>query len=332
MNSFEKFKFSSTVKSDFLSHEPHPNTSVASSNVIDDLLVNPQIIVNEFNPAVFNSFSEEPFEECDESQSRVFPEEMPTSALEQASEPSAHDHVDSLRLLMPPDPYQRARYDGELDEDLRFISTPSNKGIVLEISDIRSRIPDNMAVMLRASRTTTPFGTDETICCHPYPLSTVNKQAIVHHGSLLFPVSDKNIEEQRIIIDDLIMSRLKQSTVTTRKQWPIFTYDQVDCAGYHNINLDKAKSIINTYNLRYSVLHFQIFLVDQNQIAHSTYMSCKTEPIYEYEYKEQNCIPEQYRNKRNKSNTTDTKRKRTGPKQKTIKRLNGLIRTTQGDL
>jgi hypothetical protein len=41
--------------------------------------------------------------------------------------------------------------------------------------------------------------------------------------------------------------------------------------------------IISTYNLRYSVLRFQIFLVDENQIANATDLLCETTPIYEYE-------------------------------------------------
>ncbi len=45
------------------------------------------------------------------------------------------------------------------------------------------------------------------------------------------------------------------------------------------------KDVIGEYNLRYSVLHFQIFCVDQNNNAYPTDMQCQTEPIYEYEGK-----------------------------------------------
>ncbi|UJR18520.1 hypothetical protein I4U23_005426 [Adineta vaga] len=297
MSSSEEFKFSSMVINNDLPSPPplYRENSVATSDFIHDTLLkyninadNDDLLLSQFDSKVFESFSDEPIEGFDQAQANIVTGELP-DLLEQSAS-NAEDQMaesiekaESLRLHTPPDPYQRVRYDGELDEDLRFISTPKNKGIELEISDIRSCIPPNMSVKLRISRTTTAFDPDQTVCCHPYPLYTKNKDAIVHDGSLLFPVSIKNIEEQRIIIDDLIMTRLKQSTLKTKTQWPIFTYDQFNCNGYHLINIDTAKSIISTYNLRWSVLRFQIFFVDENQLAHATHLSCETVPIYEYE-------------------------------------------------
>ena len=55
-----------------------------------------------------------------------------------------------------------------------------------------------MSVMMRVSRTTIPFDPDQTICCHPYSLYTKNEHAISHPGSILFPVTDKNMEERLI--------------------------------------------------------------------------------------------------------------------------------------
>jgi hypothetical protein len=42
---------------------------------------------------------------------------------------------ESLKLITPPDSYQRARYEKELDEDLRYVSTPSDNGIELQVDD-----------------------------------------------------------------------------------------------------------------------------------------------------------------------------------------------------
>jgi hypothetical protein len=119
--------------------------------------------------------------------------------------------------------------------------------------DLRSRIPANVSVMMRVSRTTIPFDPDQTICCHPYPLYTKNKHAIAHHGFILFAVTDKNMEEQLIRyrhlvyfhiyerveinlmcffrIDDLIIQRLKQPILKRITQWSIHTSNQLDCNG-----------------------------------------------------------------------------------------------------
>ncbi len=69
--------------------------------------------------------------------------------------------------------------------------------------DLRSRIPANMSVMIRVTRTTIPFGPDQIICCHPYPLYTKNEHAIAHSDSILLPVADKNMEEQLIRYRDI---------------------------------------------------------------------------------------------------------------------------------
>ncbi len=53
--------------------------------------------------------------------------------------------------------------------------------------------------------------------------------------------------------------------------------------GYYSISTSKPKATIKHYNLRYSVLRFQVFLIDENQIAYPTDLSCETTPIYEYE-------------------------------------------------
>ena len=47
--------------------------------------------------------------------------------------------------------------------------------------------------------------------------------------------------------------------------------------------MKKAKRTISENNLRYSILHFQVFLVDQNQLAYATDLQCQTDSIYEYE-------------------------------------------------
>ncbi len=43
--------------------------------------------------------------------------------------------------------------------------------------------------------------------------------------------------------------------------------------------------MIKKYQLQYSILHFQIFLVDRDNKIYPTDMKCQTGPIYEYEGK-----------------------------------------------
>lgn len=51
----------------------------------------------------------------------------------------------------------------------------------------------------------------------------------------------------------------------------------------HAVNLRKASALINEYRLRYSILHFQVVLVDENNQIYPTDLQCQTEEIYEYE-------------------------------------------------
>ncbi|CAF2053435.1 unnamed protein product [Rotaria magnacalcarata] len=222
---------------------------------------------------------------------------------------------ESLKLLISPYSYQRARYELELEQDLRYISTPINNCIAFEILDLQSRIPANASVIMCISRTTIPYGPDRIVFCHPYPLWMKDEHAKVHHGSLLIDITDQIMNNQSIKIEHLIMQRLKQDALKKITQWPIYTSNQLDCNGFYSLNANKPKIIIENYNLRYSVLHFQIFLVDENQIAYPTDLSCETTPIFEYEDKDRKDIPtmlaperkRQTKRLQQKSNTTREK-------------------------
>ena len=64
--------------------------------------------------------------------------------------------------------------------------------------ELRSRISLNTSVIMRVSRTTTPYGPDGTVFCHPYPLWVKDEHAKVHHGSLLIDVTDQIMNNQPI--------------------------------------------------------------------------------------------------------------------------------------
>ncbi|CAF1123142.1 unnamed protein product [Adineta steineri] len=331
MSSMEEFLFSSTTIDNNI---PSPSrcciNSTAPPDFIDDLLKDlNNADLSQFDPNVFDSFSDELIKGFEKAQSNVPNEELSqwleqaTLSLDEHSEnvgcqitevseedstmvitldvPSHSNSINntqSLRLITQPDPYQRARYEVDLDEDLRFISTPNNKGIELEIPDLRSRIPADMSLMMRVSRTTNPLDPDQPICCHPYPLTKTKEHEIAHDGSIRFPITDKNMEEQLIRIQDLMIHRLKQPALKIIKQWPIYKSNQLACNDFHSINIDNAKAIISTYNLRYSVLRFDIFLVDKNKNAYATDLLCKTTGIKEYENKERKNLPAPFGSKR----------------------------------
>jgi hypothetical protein len=53
-------------------------------------------------------------------------------------------------------------------------------------------------ILLRVTRIATPFGPNNLLLCHPYLLWTTDKDAKVHHGSLLLDVTNSIKNNQPI--------------------------------------------------------------------------------------------------------------------------------------
>ena len=64
--------------------------------------------------------------------------------------------------------------------------------------ELRDRLRANAKVIMRVTRTTLPYGLDEVILCHPYPLWVKDARAKVHHGSLLIDVTNQVMHNQLI--------------------------------------------------------------------------------------------------------------------------------------
>ncbi|CAF1039688.1 unnamed protein product [Rotaria sordida] len=192
----------------------------------------------------------------------------------------------SLKLFISPYPFQRARYQSDLERALHYISTPGNNCIEFEMLNLRRHMPANTSAIMRITRTTIPYGPDRIVCCHPYPLWIKDEHAKVHHSSLLTDITDQIMNNQSIKCKNIIMQRLKQESLKKITGWPIYSSNQLDCNGFYSPDTNKPKTIIENYDLRYSVLHFQIFFVDENQIPYPTDLSCETTPIFEYENEE----------------------------------------------
>ncbi|CAF3003740.1 unnamed protein product, partial [Rotaria sp. Silwood2] len=324
---------SQTLKIVTWAPKPYLTNSVASSDILDDLLIEYSLLnPDNVNIPLFDEGSEfyDSLDERieDQAQSMIFDGELP-NLLEQStfsseehsttstsevptitrkdsiviktSDLHAHSNFincthlyqtgERLKLLISPYLYQRARYEKEHNKDLRYISTPDNNCIKFQILDLQSHMTPNTSAIMRISRTTTPYGPDRIVLCHPYPLWMKDEHAKVHNGSLLIDVTNQIRNNQSINIEHVLMERLKQDALKKIPEWPIYTSNQLDCDGFYALSTNKPKTIIEKYNLHYSVLHFQIFLVDKNQIVYPTDLSCETEPIFEYEAKHRKDTP-----------------------------------------
>ncbi|CAF4876077.1 unnamed protein product [Rotaria sp. Silwood1] len=271
---------STTIGNDLPSPSPNRYNSVAPSDFLDDLLMefnlgdpdNTDILPLDNNE--IDGLLNGQIEGFDEAQAVIFDGELPNSldqstlssedsttnnqnkatdttrtnsAVVKTSDLHAHSNFinntwlyetgGSLKLHTSPYPCQRARYERELKQDLRYISTPGNNCIDFERIELRSRMSVNTSVIMRVCRTTIPYGPDEIVFCHPYPLWVKDEHAKVHHGSLLIDITDQIMNNETI-----------------------------------------------------NVLHFQIFLVDENQVAYPTDLLCETTPILEYEDKDRKSL------------------------------------------
>ncbi|CAF4007218.1 unnamed protein product [Rotaria sp. Silwood1] len=217
---------STTIGNDLPSPSPNLYNSVAPSDFLDDLLM-------EFNLG-------------DPDNTNILPldnNEIDGLLNGQIEGKDLHAHSNfinntwlyetggSLKLHTSPYSYQRARYERELKQDLRYISTPGNNCIDFERIELRSRMSVNTSVIMRVCRTTIPYGPDEIVFCHPYPLWVKDEHAKVHHGSLLIDITDQIMNNETIKFEHLIMQRLKQDSLKRITQWPIYVSNQVDCNG-----------------------------------------------------------------------------------------------------
>jgi hypothetical protein len=97
-----------------------------------------------------------------------------------------------------------------------------------------------MSFFLRITRLTVPYGPDQLLLCHPYPIWLNDENGRVHSGSLFLPITGQKIEyvlrktrEQKLKklifrIEKLSLQRLLQRILKEMKQFPIFVANQLD--------------------------------------------------------------------------------------------------------
>ena len=104
------------------------------------------------------------------------------------------------------------------------------------------------------------------------------------------------------------MEHLRQQPLAAMQQWRRHTIERFDLDGrrvrvvddlsdhpisseWFATNVTKAKDMIEEFQLKWSILHFQVFLIDSDQCAHATDLFCETEQLYAYEGHEIGALP-----------------------------------------
>ncbi|CAF3308737.1 unnamed protein product [Rotaria socialis] len=192
----------------------------------------------------------------------------------------------SMAVSVPPCPYQRARYEGECSGANRYIFVPWNQIFTITIPDLRLVLAANFTVQLRITRTTVQHGTSGLTSLHPYPIWINNDDAKAHNGSLFVPVTEQNMKNGYLHINNLALLRLKQPDLAKITALAVYSPTQLSFSDLHSTGMNGGKKIRDEYDLQRSMLVFQLFLVDEHNMAYCTDVICKTDIIQEYEAKE----------------------------------------------
>ncbi|CAF1340801.1 unnamed protein product [Rotaria sordida] len=190
---------------------------------------------------------------------------------------------ESIEVSVPPCPYQRARYEDECLDANRYIFVPWNKSLTITIPDLRLRLPARVTVYLRITRITQKHNTSDLTFLHPYPIWIRHDHVKVHGNSLFIPVTERNFKNGCIKIENLAMLRLRQSNLAKMKTLTIYSPTQLTFTDLHPTGTNGAKETRDQYNLRQSILTFQLVVVDENNMAYCTDTICETESINEYD-------------------------------------------------
>ncbi|CAF1151362.1 unnamed protein product [Rotaria sordida] len=190
---------------------------------------------------------------------------------------------ESIEVSVPPCPYQRARYEDECLDANRYIFVPWNKSLTITIPDLRLRLPARVTVYLRITRITQKHNTSDLTFLHPYPIWIRHDHVKVHGNSLFIPVTERDFKNGCIKIENLAMLRLRQPNLAKMKTLAIYSPTQLTFTDLHPTGTNGAKETRDQYNLRQSILTFQLVLVDENNMAYCTDTICETEGINEYD-------------------------------------------------
>ncbi|CAF5018541.1 unnamed protein product, partial [Rotaria socialis] len=110
-----------------------------------------------------------------------------------------------------------------------------------------------------------------------------NDDAKAHNGSLFVPVTEQNMKNGYLHINNLALLRLKQPDLAKITALAVYSPTQLSFSDLHSTGTNGGKKIRDEYDLQRSMLVFQLFLVYEHNMAYCTDVICKTDIIQEYE-------------------------------------------------
>ncbi|CAF2737510.1 unnamed protein product [Rotaria sp. Silwood2] len=108
---------------------------------------------------------------------------------------------------------------------------PTNGKKLIQILGRRLCLPAGITVYIRITRITLQNGTNGLTFLHPYPIWMNNDHAKVHGGSLFIPVTERDLENGYIKIENLAMLRLTQPDLAKIKTLAVYSPTQLTFTG-----------------------------------------------------------------------------------------------------
>ncbi|CAF1443958.1 unnamed protein product [Adineta ricciae] len=179
------------------------------------------------------------------------------------------------------------RYEGDNKPSPRYTKAADKKAIQIDFSPDLSDIwrlwkESGYIPWMRITRTTAPNSDSNVIFRHPYPIWMKNNRTKVHDGSIYIQISDDDISNGYIKIENLIMVSIKQDKLAMIDRFAIYNPLQTLFSEYCNTHTNNAKTIIDTFNLRRSKLCFQIMMADVVNTVYPMNCCCETIAMTEY--------------------------------------------------
>ncbi|CAF1390194.1 unnamed protein product [Adineta steineri] len=106
--------------------------------------------------------------------------------------------------------------------------------------------------------------------------------AKVYDGSIYIRITDDDILNGCIKIDNLVMLNIKQDKLATMDKFAIYNPSQTVFLENCSTNTTNAKTMINKFSLCQSKLYFQIMVTDSNNIVYPTDCCCDTIAMTQY--------------------------------------------------
>ncbi|CAF1258159.1 unnamed protein product [Adineta steineri] len=190
-----------------------------------------------------------------------------------------------IGIHIQPESNYHVRYEADNKPSPRYTKAVDKKPIRINFSpDLSGFWKDcreyGFIPWLRITRTTVRNSND--ICRHPYPIWMKSSGAKVYDGSIYIRITDDDILNGCIKIDNLVMLNIKQDKLATMDKFAIYNPSQTVFLENCSTNTTNAKTMINKFSLCQSKLYFQIMVTDSNNIVYPTDCCCDTIAMTQY--------------------------------------------------